>query len=95
VKCVTAELEVVEPPEELRAFAQGISGRWDRFAEVAMGPHHPSTHGVFDGRRARGERVVKCEAVIRVSSSQSRKIAENTTYLGSMPYTDRLDYFCR
>jgi NADH-quinone oxidoreductase subunit D len=22
------------------------------------------------------------------------KIAENTTYLGSMPYTDRLDYFC-
>src|SRR5205814_9325820 len=22
------------------------------------------------------------------------KIGENTSYLGSMPYTDRLDYFC-
>ncbi len=63
--------------------------------EVAMGPHHPSTHGVFRMDVALdGEVVVKLKPVFGYLHRNHEKIAENTTYLASMPYTDRLDYFC-
>src|SRR5438874_11840207 len=63
--------------------------------EVAMGPQHPSTHGVFRMDVVLdGERVVKLKPVFGYLHRNHEKIAENTTYLGSMPYTDRLDYFC-
>ena len=63
--------------------------------EVAMGPHHPSTHGVFRMDVVLdGEKVVKLKPVFGYLHRNHEKIAENTTYLGSMPYTDRLDYFC-
>ena len=63
--------------------------------EVAMGPQHPSTHGVFRMDVALdGERVVKLKPVFGYLHRNHEKIAENTSYLGSMPYTDRLDYFC-
>src|SRR2546426_12758108 len=63
--------------------------------EVAMGPQHPSTHGVFRMDVALdGERVVKLKPVFGYLHRNHEKIAETTTYLGSMPYTDRLDYFC-
>ncbi|MCX8155264.1 MAG: NADH-quinone oxidoreductase subunit D [Verrucomicrobiae bacterium] len=73
-------------------------GRWeletDRL-EVAMGPHHPSTHGVFRMDVVlEGETVVKLKPVFGYLHRNHEKIAENTSYLGSMPYTDRLDYFC-
>jgi len=41
-----------------------------------------------------GERVVKLKPVFGYLHRNHEKIAENTTYLASMPYTDRLDYFC-
>lgn len=41
-----------------------------------------------------GERVVKLKPVFGYLHRNHEKIAENTSYLGSMPYTDRLDYFC-
>ncbi|MEW6160264.1 MAG: NADH-quinone oxidoreductase subunit D [Verrucomicrobiota bacterium] len=60
-----------------------------------MGPHHPSTHGVFRMDVVLdGERVVKLKPVFGYLHRNHEKIAENTTYLASMPYTDRLDYFC-
>jgi len=60
-----------------------------------MGPHHPSTHGVFRMDAVLdGETVVKLKPVFGYLHRNHEKIAENTTYLGSMPYTDRLDYFC-
>ncbi len=60
-----------------------------------MGPQHPSTHGVFRMDVVLdGERVVKLKPVFGYLHRNHEKIAENTTYLGSMPYTDRLDYFC-
>ena len=60
-----------------------------------MGPQHPSTHGVFRMDVALdGERVVKLKPVFGYLHRNHEKIAENTTYLASMPYTDRLDYFC-
>jgi len=63
--------------------------------EVAMGPHHPSTHGVFRMDVALdGERVIRLKPVFGYLHRNHEKIAEKTSYLGSMPYTDRLDYFC-
>jgi len=63
--------------------------------EISMGPQHPSTHGVFrmDVLLA-GERVVKLKPVFGYLHRNHEQIAEGTTYLASMPYTDRLDYFC-
>jgi NADH-quinone oxidoreductase subunit D len=63
--------------------------------EISMGPQHPSTHGVFRMDVVLdGERVVKLKPVFGYLHRNHEKIAEGTTYLASMPYTDRLDYFC-
>jgi len=65
------------------------------YLEVSMGPHHPSTHGVFRMDVVLdGERVIKLKPVFGYLHRNHEKIAETTTYLSSMPYTDRLDYFC-
>src|SRR3954451_1585104 len=67
----------------------------EQYLEVSMGPQHPSTHGVFRMNVVLdGERVVKLKPVFGYLHRNHEKIGENTTYLGSMPYTDRLDYFC-
>src|ERR1700675_1485056 len=63
--------------------------------EVSMGPQHPSTHGVFRMNVALdGEVVRKLKPVFGYLHRNHEKIGENASYLGSMPYTDRLDYFC-
>ena len=63
--------------------------------EVAMGPHHPSTHGVFRMDVALdGERVVRLKPVFGYLHRNHEKLAEGMSYLGSMPFTDRLDYIC-
>ena len=63
--------------------------------EVSMGPQHPSTHGVFRMDVVLdGERVVRLRPVFGYLHRNHEQIAEQTSYLGSMPYTDRLDYFC-
>lgn len=60
-----------------------------------MGPQHPSTHGVFRMDVVLdGERIVKLKPVFGYLHRNHEKIAEGTTYLASLPYTDRLDYFC-
>ena len=60
-----------------------------------MGPHHPSTHGVFRmDVQLDGERVMRLKAVLGYLHRNHEKIAEKASYLASMPYTDRLDYFC-
>jgi NADH-quinone oxidoreductase subunit D len=41
-----------------------------------------------------GERVVKLKPVFGYLHRNHEKIAEKASYLASMPYTDRLDYFC-
>lgn len=61
--------------------------------EVSMGPHHPSTHGVFRMNvTLDGEVVVKLKPVFGYLHRNHEKLGENTSYLSSMPYTDRLDY---
>jgi NADH-quinone oxidoreductase subunit D len=63
--------------------------------EVSMGPHHPSTHGVFRMDVVLdGEHVVKLKPVFGYLHRNHEQIGQNTTYIASMPYTDRLDYFC-
>src|ERR1017187_3022067 len=80
---------------ELRPKASADGSLGSDLLEVSMGPQHPSTHGVFRMDVVLdGERVVKLKPVFGYLHRNHEKIGENTTYLGSMPYTDRLDYFC-
>jgi NADH-quinone oxidoreductase subunit D len=63
--------------------------------EVSMGPHHPSTHGVFRmDVRLEGEKVVRLKPVFGYLHRNHEKIAEHGAYLAAIPYTDRLDYLC-
>src|ERR1700760_1455926 len=63
--------------------------------ELSMGPQHPSTHGVFRmGVALHGETVVKLKPVFGYMHRNHEKLAEQQTYLASIHYTDRLDYFC-
>jgi NADH-quinone oxidoreductase subunit D len=80
------------PPLVLEPLALG---RESQYLEISMGPQHPSTHGVFRMNVVLdGENVVKLKPVFGYLHRNHEKIAENETYLGSMPYTDRLDYIC-
>ncbi len=61
---------------------------------VNLGPQHPSTHGVFRmAVKLDGETVVDLKPVLGYLHRNHEKIGERNTYLGIMPYTDRLDYF--
>jgi NADH-quinone oxidoreductase subunit D len=63
--------------------------------EVSMGPHHPSTHGVFRMDVVLdGETVRSLKPVFGYLHRNHEQLAEKMSYLASMPYTDRLDYFC-
>jgi NADH-quinone oxidoreductase subunit D len=63
--------------------------------EIAMGPHHPSTHGVFRMDLVLdGERVVGLKPEFGYLHRNHEKIGEGISYLACMPYTDRLDYIC-
>lgn len=63
--------------------------------EVSMGPHHPSTHGVFRMDVVLdGETVKQLKPVFGYLHRNHEQLAEKMSYLASMPYTDRLDYFC-
>jgi NADH-quinone oxidoreductase subunit D len=88
-KATTAPVEEEMSPD----FTDG--GSEDKLLEIALGPHHPSTHGVFRMDVVLdGERVVKLKPVFGYLHRNHEKIAETASYLSSMPYTDRLDYMC-
>jgi len=60
---------------------------------VNIGPHHPSTHGVFRMRVAfDGEEIVDVEPVFGYLHRGSEKLAEERTYTQVVALTDRLDY---
>jgi NADH-quinone oxidoreductase subunit D len=62
--------------------------------QINLGPQHPSTHGVFRMNLiVDGEDVVGLKPVMGYLHRNHEQIAENISYTGSMPYTDRLDYF--
>ena len=58
-----------------------------------IGPVHPSTHGVFRMRATLdGEVIVELEPVFGYLHRGVEKLAEERTYTGVIPLTDRLDY---
>ncbi len=60
---------------------------------VNLGPHHPSTHGVFRMlARVEGETVLALEPEMGYLHRNHEKIGERNSWLMNMPYTDRLDY---
>jgi NADH-quinone oxidoreductase subunit D len=76
-------------PQELEPDGDG------ELLQVAMGPHHPSTHGVFRmDVTLDGERIMRLKPVFGYLHRNHEKLGEGQSYLASMPYTDRLDYFC-
>ncbi len=82
-------------PEDWNRSAPMAPGDEGELLEIAMGPHHPSTHGVFRmDVTLDGERVVRLKPVFGYLHRNHEKIAEGASYLASMPYTDRLDYIC-
>jgi len=58
-----------------------------------MGPHHPSTHGVFRLiLTLDGETVVDVEPVVGYLHRSHEKIGEKNNWIQNTPFTDRLDY---
>jgi NADH-quinone oxidoreductase subunit D len=58
-----------------------------------FGPAHPSTHGVFRMRTTLdGEVITDLEPVFGYLHRGIEKLAEERTYTGVIPLTDRLDY---
>lgn len=76
----------------------GVEVRHDLASErvvVSMGPQHPSTHGVFRMvATLDGETIQSLEPVFGYLHRNHEKIGERNTFLGNMPFTDRLDYVC-
>jgi NADH-quinone oxidoreductase subunit D len=60
-----------------------------------IGPLHPSTHGVYRMRTTLdGEVVLDIEPVFGYLHRGIEKLAEERTFIGFIPLTDRLDYIC-
>ena len=60
---------------------------------INLGPHHPSTHGVFRMlTRMEGETILALEPEMGYLHRNHEKIGERNTWLMNMPFTDRLDY---
>jgi NADH-quinone oxidoreductase subunit D len=58
-----------------------------------IGPAHPSTHGVFRMKATMdGEVITELEPVFGYLHRGIEKLAEQRTYTGILPLTDRLDY---
>jgi NADH-quinone oxidoreductase subunit D len=93
---MSVEMDIPTPRQYSILPKTGPDGDVDgELLEVAMGPQHPSTHGVFRMDVVLdGETVVKLKPVFGYLHRNHEQIGENSSYLASMPYTDRLDYFC-
>ncbi|KPV51623.1 NADH dehydrogenase [Kouleothrix aurantiaca] len=62
--------------------------------QINIGPQHPSTHGVFRLIvTVDGETIVDLKPVFGYLHRNHEQLAEVSTYIQSMPFTDRLDYF--
>src|SRR6201988_3356570 len=86
----------IQTPEAMARPPVTMASRLEgELLEVSMGPQQPSTHGVFRMNVGlEGEGVRKVKPGFGYLHRNHEKIGENASYLGSRPYTDRLDYFC-
>lgn len=63
------------------------------FMRLNMGPHHPATHGVINFvLETDGEILRRAIPDVGYLHRGIEKLAESNAYLGTMPYTDRVDY---
>ena len=71
-----------------------MSAHESHLLQVNIGPQHPSTHGVFRMEvTLDGETVVALRPVFGYLHRNHEQLAEASSYIQTMPYTDRLDYF--
>ena len=71
------------------AKAEPVSG----YMQLNMGPHHPATHGVINFLlETDGEILRRVIPDVGYLHRGIEKISEMVGYLGTMPYTDRVDY---
>ncbi|MGI6208300.1 MAG: NADH-quinone oxidoreductase subunit D [Anaerolineae bacterium] len=62
---------------------------------INLGPHHPSTHGIFRMLvTLDGETVVDVQPKMGYLHRGIEKMMEERTYIQSIPLVDRLDYVC-
>ena len=62
--------------------------------QINIGPQHPSTHGVFRLIvTVDGETIIDLKPVFGYLHRNHEQLGEVSTYIQSMPFTDRLDYF--
>ena len=79
--------EVARP--ELEPKAAPLPG----YMRLNMGPHHPATHGVINFvLETDGEILSRATPDVGYLHRGIEKLAESNLYLGTMPYTDRVDY---
>lgn len=72
---------------------EGTSGLRTDTLVVNLGPHHPSTHGVFRMvAEVNGETIENLEPVMGYLHRNHEQIGERNNWLMNMPFTDRLDY---
>lgn len=63
------------------------------FMRLNMGPHHPATHGVINFiLETDGEILRRAVPDVGYLHRGIEKLGESNVYLGTMPYTDRVDY---
>jgi NADH-quinone oxidoreductase subunit D/NADH-quinone oxidoreductase subunit C/D len=79
---------------DVEPFGQDETLHTDRLV-VNLGPHHPSTHGVFRMVvTLNGETIETLEPVMGYLHRNHEKIGERNAWNHNMPFTDRLDYIC-
>jgi NADH-quinone oxidoreductase subunit D/NADH-quinone oxidoreductase subunit C/D len=76
---------------------EGMTGSGDDIKTdrlvVNLGPHHPSTHGVFRMVvTLSGETIESLEPVMGYLHRNHEQIGERNAWLHNIPFTDRLDY---
>jgi NADH-quinone oxidoreductase subunit C/D len=77
--------------QELESTSNGEM-KTDRLV-VNLGPHHPSTHGVFRMVvTLNGETIEMLEPVMGYLHRNHEQIGERNAWLHNIPFTDRLDY---
>jgi NADH-quinone oxidoreductase subunit C/D len=82
-------IPVSQAPEHV----PGVAGLDTESVVVNLGPHHPSTHGVFRMiTRIEGETILALEPEMGYLHRNHEQIGERNTWLMNMPFTDRLDY---
>jgi NADH:ubiquinone oxidoreductase subunit D len=87
---VTVRPVATAAPMGAAATAASVAGD---LLEISVGPHHPSTHGVFRMNvTLDGEIITRLKPVFGYLHRNHEKLGETNSYLANVPYTDRLDY---